>query len=548
MAMSVPRRSPQQILVSRLADPAFHGPHCRAVRLIETHISFVILTGTFAFKIKKAVALGFLDFRRLSSRRFFCQEEIRLNRRLAPSIYLEVVAITGTPETPRLGGDGQAIEYAVRMREFPQHALLSAVVARGALTVDHVDRLAAAIAAFHHAARPAFPHTRFGTPSDVLALARENFDDLAPRVESPVLQRILSSLRDWTEHEQTRLAAILDARRHHGFVRECHGDLHLGNIALVGNVPTAFDCIEFNERMRWSDVMSDVAFLTMDLEANGRVDLADRFLNRYLEDSGDYEGLALLPFFVVYRAMVRAKVAMLQAAQHADPAARAAQVASAARFMRRAVRTARRPAPALVVTHGFSGSGKTSVARALSARVQGIHIRADVERRRLFGVDKLARTGATLAAGIYSAEATRRTYDRLAVLARAVWTAGYVPIVDAAFLTRRQRERFRSIAAAAGIPFVILDCTAPVPTLLDRISARSARADDASEADADVLVHQMETADALDADEHRFVVPCEMGGVPPGALPPGLVDEVRRRMLAPAVTRAPSPPGRSPAG
>jgi uncharacterized protein len=545
--MAESRSDPQQHLIARLGDPTFHGPHCRAVRVVETHISYVVLTGTFAYKIKKAVDLGFVDFRTLAARRFYCQEEIRLNRRLAPSMYLDVVDIAGTPDQPRFGKNGAPFEFAVRMREFPQHALLSAVIARGALTVAHVEQLGDTVAAFHRSALTAHPHTRFGTPADVRELALDNFVDLQRLTQQPAVRRAIDLLHAWTEGVCARIAELLAVRRRHGLVRECHGDLHLGNIALLDGVPTPFDCIEFSERMRWSDVMSDVAFLVMDLQAHGRRDLASHFLNRYLEETGDYEGLAVLRFFVVYRALVRAKVACLRATQTTRPQARASHQSEAIRFIRLAASAARSEAPAMVITHGPSGSGKTSVARALAASLGAIHIRADVERKRLFGVPKLARTGATIGTGIYSAEATRRTYQHLATVARLVTKGGYRAIIDAAFLMRWQRDGMRTLAGAAELAFVILDCTAPLPTLAERVALRNQRADDASEADGDVLVHQMETAESLQPAERPFVVYCDTAALPPGAAPAAVVGELQRRMRA-GLTPSPLPPGTSHAG
>lgn len=535
---------PQRTLVGRLTDPAFHGPQCRHVRVIETHISYVVLTGAFAYKIKKAVDLGFLDFTTLAARRFFCQEEIRLNRRLAPSIYLDVVTITGTAWQPIFNGPGAAIEYAVRMREFPSHALMTAVIARGGVTAGQIAALGERIASFHGAARRALPHTRFGTTTDVLALATENVRDVATFAADPVMQRAVAALGAWTLRQHARLEPLLDRRRRDGFVRECHGDLHLGNVAMIDNLAVPFDCIEFNERMRWSDVMSDVAFLSMDLQAHGRGDLADRFLNRYLEESGDYEGLGVLRFFVVYRALVRAKVAMLRAAQTVGPSSRAAEQAAAARYLRAATRAARDVSPAVIITHGFSGSGKTTVASRVAAELRGIALRADVERKRLFGLNRLARTGATIAAGIYSPDATRRTYDRLAALTRSVVESGYVALVDASFLKRWQRDRFRSLARAAGLPFVVLDCAAPIRTLADRVAARAARADDASEAGREVLAHQIDTAEPLDAVEREFVLACDTTLLRPESLPGGTIDDLKR-MLRSAISREPSAPGTS---
>ena len=289
-------------VIRSLRNPRLYGPSCAAVRLIETHISYVLLTGRFAFKIKKAITLPFLDFRTLDARRFYCEREVELNRRLAAGLYLGVVRITGHPSAAQIEGDGPAIEYAVKMREFDQDGLLSRVIARDELTTARVDGLAAAVADFHARTAQAERESPFGRPEAILDDARANFAAMDGA-------KGVGALREWTEREGTRLGQAFAARKQDGFVRECHGDLHLGNIALVDGAITLFDCIEFNESMRWIDVMSDVAFLVMDLLDHRRPDLAARFLNGYLERSGDYGGLDVLRFYVVYRAMVRAKIA-----------------------------------------------------------------------------------------------------------------------------------------------------------------------------------------------------------------------------------------------
>jgi len=303
----------QSRLVRALTNPTLYGPGCTAVRVVETHISYVLLTGGHAYKIKKAVDLGFLDFTSLAARHFYCNRELELNRRLAPAIYLEAVPITGAIDAPCIGGDGPAVEYAVKMREFPQDALLTCVLARKALTAAHIDALAAAVARFHTSAPRAEPGSRFGSSREILDLAIENFTEIEPLLERESDRRAAADLRRWTEREHAARATLFSERQRSGFVRECHGDLHLGNIALVDGVVTIFDCIEFNEDMRWSDVLADVAFLVMDLRDRGRPDLASRFLSGYLERTGDYDGVQILRFYVVYRAMVRAKVACMRA-------------------------------------------------------------------------------------------------------------------------------------------------------------------------------------------------------------------------------------------
>ncbi len=458
---------------------------------VETHISYVLFDRGCAYKIKKAVRFPFLDFTTLEKRAFYCREELRLNRRLAPAIYLDVVPVTGTFDAPRFGGDGEPIEYAVRMREFDQDGLLSRVVARDELTTKRVDALAAEVAAFHQRTEVADTASPFGLPDGIVADARENFAAISG-AGGPAANPALELLRTWTEREGTRLMPVFAARRQQGFIRECHGDLHLGNIAMVDGAVTLFDCIDFNPAMRWIDVMSDVAFLVMDLRERNRHDLAARFLNVYLERTGDYAGLAVLRFYIVYRAMVRAKIAKLGGAREFDG------------YLALATRETAPASPSVVITHGFAGSGKSTRARAIGD-AGAVAIRSDVERKRLSGMPAEMRTAPAVSGGIYTDEATRRTYDRLADLARTIVGAGYTVVVDATFLKREQRDLMRAVARELGVPFVIAECAAPVPVLRERITRRLEHEHDASEATLDVLAHQLAVAEPLGADEQQWI-------------------------------------------
>ncbi|MBM3356951.1 MAG: aminoglycoside phosphotransferase [Betaproteobacteria bacterium] len=483
-------------------------PHpVRAVRVLETHISWVLLTGDYAYKVKKPVNLGFLDFSTLEARRRCCEEELRLNRRLAPDLYLEVVAIRGVPAQARIGGDGPALEYAVRMREFPQNALAKSMISRGQLTAQHVDELASVIAAFHTAAPVAAGSDRHGEPETVLAPALENFRQTLPLVAAAADRRMLRSLRAWTKSEHGRRAPDIAARRRDGFARECHGDLHLGNVAVLDGKPVAFDCIEFNAALRWIDVMNEVAFMHMDLDDRGRPDLAWRFLNRYLEHTGDYPGVAVLRFYGVYRALVRAKVHALRASQPRLAAKERARLLAACRgYVRLAGRLARRPRPGLIITHGLSGSGKTTVTDVLVERTGAVRVRSDLERKRLHGMPARARSESAIAGGIYAPAASAATYDRLAALARGIVESGYTAVVDAAFLSGAARRKFRTLARRLRAGFVILDFRAPESVLSERIAQRLRSAHDASEADLAVLEHQVATADPLARDEIRAAI------------------------------------------
>jgi aminoglycoside phosphotransferase family enzyme/predicted kinase len=493
-------------LIRLLTDPTLHGPWCANVRVVETHISYVLLTGRYAYKIKKPVDLGFLDFTTLDARRFYCDRELTLNRRHAPTIYLDVVAITGTVDHPCIGGDGPALEYAVRMREFPQDALLTQVLARGELTASHVDQLAATVADFHGSAVAADASSDFGSATEVLDLAIENFTEIVPLLHDASDLRDIAALRQWTEQEHARRAALFTDRQRGGFVRDCHGDLHLGNIALIDGQVTIFDCIEFNDHMRWSDVMADVAFVVMDLHDRGRPDLASRFLSAYLELTGDYEGVAVLRFYVVFRAMVRAKVACMRARQTNDAAARIGQIAEYRQYLKLATVCSRSSAPGIVITHGFSGSGKTKHSECLVERAGAVRIRTDVERKRRHGLPPGSRSGSALNTGLYAAAETDRTYLAVARFTRAVAGAGYPVVVDATFLQRHRREQFRTLSEELGVPFVIVDLVAPVETLRARVQKRDRLAHDASEADVHILEDQLRTAEPLTPEEVALAV------------------------------------------
>ncbi len=488
----------QRQLVEALRNPACYPHPVDKVTLIETHISFVLLTGSFAYKIKKAVDLGFVDYTTLARRRLFCEEELRLNRRLAPGLYLDVVGFRGTPENPRFCADCETIEYAVKMAEFSQQDLLAAVLARNALTGLHVDRLARRLAAFHMAAPAVAAQAGLGSAQAVCKTVEDNFACIIERHADPRL----AVLHGWCTSGYARLRDRICQRRADGWVRECHGDLHLGNLVLVADEPQAFDCIEFSDELRWIDVISDLAFLVMDLAVHGRPDYGRRLLTAWLEITGDYEGLVLLNFYQAYRALVRAKVALLRANGLQASAGRSSYD-QATVYLDHAFSLMTPPRPALLVTHGFSGSGKTALARRVAEQTGPILLRSDVERKRLHGLAPLANSNSAPDAGIYSGPATRATYDRLARLAAMLLDAGHAVIIDAACLLRWQREHFLALARQASVPVLILDCQAPPATLRLRVSQRTG---DASEAGASILDQQLKTAELLSPAEQSLAL------------------------------------------
>jgi hypothetical protein len=467
------------------------------VSLVETHISWVLLTERLAYKLKKPVQLSFVDFSTLALRKYFCEEEMRLNRRFAPSLYLGVVPVCGSATAPHVAGAGETIDYAVCMRRFASGALLSEQLAAGTLLPEHLEGLARQLAEIHQHAPIASPVPEGDAADRVLApvlgvLQQLRAHDSAGRV---------GALESWVGAQAEALRETWCARQRDGQVRECHGDLHLANAVLIDGKATAFDCIDFEPSLRRIDVLSDVAFLTMDLKAHDREDLAFRFLDAYLQDSGDYDGLPVLRFYEVYRALVRALVSILPAQSEGSraPIPGPDYLACAERLVRSAGGT-----PGLLITHGVSGSGKSTVATQLLAAAGAIRLRSDVERKRLFGMSALQRS--THRSQIYAPAATMRTFERLARCARTALRAGYPVIVDAAFLRASERGVFRALASELGVRFTILHCTADEARLRERVASRSASGADASEADLNVLERQLQYREPLTAEERAFAI------------------------------------------
>jgi uncharacterized protein len=450
-------------------------------QLIETHISWVLLVGDLAYKLKKPVRFGFLDFSTLQARHRYCEEELRLNRRLADGLYLGVEPVIDDGGSPRIGGKGTVVDYAVRLQRFPADALASALLAQGRLAEDDLAALARRIASFHRRATVAGPASPHGTPERITADALRPFAGL-PAGEAAAKG---AELTGWIQAQTPRLAPLWRARRDAGFVREGHGDLHLDNVLRWQGALTAFDCIEFDEGLRFIDVLNDVAFLVMDLHAHRRPDLAAVFLNAYLEEGGDYAGLPVLRHYMVYRAGVRALVASLREAQ----GVRSASALHANDYLGLALRLARSSDPRLLITHGLPGSGKSYLSQRLAARSGAVRVRSDVERQRLLG------------SGHYRAVDSEQVYARLIEVARGALVAGWPAIVDAACLKREQRDGLRALAAEQGVPFAILDCQADDALLRQRLRARAAAGVDASEADEAVLDLLRANEEPLQGDE-----------------------------------------------
>jgi len=490
-------------IIKALLEPGCYPNPVQRVELIETHASWVLLAGEFAYKIKKPITLPFLDYGTLDKRRACCEAELQLNRRFAPDIYLDVVAIFGTPENPRFGSEGPPIEFAVKMRRFDEAGRLDRVCFRGELKPAHISSLAEEIIAFHRDASIASVRTHFGLPSDILAQALENFNELnslLPDLECPSK---LDNLLAWTRTEFNRLAPHFTARREAGLVRECHGDLHLGNLVLIKGRVILFDCIEFNEDFRWIDVASEIAFTYIDLLDHRQPGLANYFLNEWLSQSGDYDAMSAFRFYAVYRALVRAKVAAIRASQDLSDHGKILE------YITLAERLALPPTPRLIITYGLSGSGKTTASTSLildNASAPTILLRSDLERKRLFGLAAEAKSQSPVNGGIYDQNAHLRTYHRMYSLAQDLLNLRWSVIVDAAFLMRVERVTFHSLATHAGAEFNILAPQSSPAQLRERIVTRMKKGCDASEATLEVLEQQIKLIEPLDTNESNYLL------------------------------------------
>lgn len=481
-------------LIKALQNPSLYKHPVKQFSVIETHISWVLLTGDYAYKIKKPVNLGFVDFSTLAKRQYYCEEEIKLNQPLAKELYLSVLPISGDIENPKFTNENPIIEYTIQMKQFSQSALLNHQLQDEKLKESIFEDIAKQIAHFHLTQAPIDAQSPFASPEAILQDALDNFTVLKQKVSDRQVIEDLLFLEQWTKLEHQKRLSLFLKRKALGFIKSCHGDLHLGNIIYENNKLIIFDCLEFNPEFRHIDVMNEIAFLFMDLLVKNHKESAYHFLNAYLSRTGDYEGLPLLNFYVIYRAMIRAKVALLQNKSSQDP--------EFSNYLDLALSLIKNNQHSILcITHGFSGSGKTKLAKALAPILNAIVIRSDVERKRLFenhiGLPNF---------DLYSKENSAKTFEHIAKLVKDIISLNRPVIVDATFLRYNHREKFARLASNLHSPFWILDCQAPKEVLKERILARLKQKEDASDATPELLEKQFEIAEALTTEELKRTI------------------------------------------
>lgn len=471
-----------------------------SVDLVETHISWVLLANGYAYKIKKPTQYGFLDFSTLDLRKRACDEELRVNRRYSADLYLEVVPITGSPAQPCLEGSGPLIDYAVKMRRFPASCLFDHLLAARRLLPKHVRQLAETLTAFHRVLPRDETDQRSSRFREIQHSVEDNFLTIKPHLSATPDLDQLALLRAWSDQEFKKRESLLISRATQGYIRECHGDLHLGNIVWLNGRARFFDGIEFSADLRWIDTMNEAAFPMMDLEVRGAQPLAFDFLNHYLALTGDYQGVTLLRYYRLYRALVRAKVTLLRLGSPGQDAC----MASYRRHIAYGLELIEKETPRLIITHGLSGSGKSHFAALLAASMPAIWLRSDVERKRLFG--KVADSAREPRPSLYSMEMTNLAYQSLMEWAQHILASGYSVILDGTFLKRCQRRAAFRIAQAAQTPHWILDFQAPLDLLKARIQHRAIEGLDPSDANAAVLNLQATSSEPLEPEEMDHVV------------------------------------------
>lgn len=495
-------------IVAALLRPQAYPHPAERVELIQTHISYVLLAGDYAYKVKKPVDFGFLNFTTLARRRYYCRQEVLLNSRLCPQIYLGVVPITAVEGGYRIGGRGRAVEYAVQMRRLPQERMMDRLLATGELTASMVEALAQVVAAFHARSASGPAIARYGSPQAIAYNWEENFQQTEPFVGTTLSRWQGQYLRAYVRAFLARQRPLLHQRVREGRVRDCHGDLRTAAVCYSDGI-CVFDCIEFNRRFRYSDVASEVAFLAMDLDLHGRPDLAQRFVERYVQAAGDAQIWDLIGFYKCYRAYVRGKVEGFRLQQPEVGAAEKAEALATARrcFQLACQYAAQGQPPLLLVTCGLVATGKSALAQALAGEMGLAVISSDQVRKELAGLSPQQHRYEPFGRGIYSPRFTQRTYKAMGERARALLAQGRSLVLDATFARRWQREAAQRLAEQCGALFLCLECVAAPKVVRQRLAER--QEDPTSLSDARWETYQAQRAifePLQELDDWRHVV------------------------------------------
>ncbi|MBN2606573.1 MAG: AAA family ATPase [Thiotrichales bacterium] len=495
-------------LIDQLSASDLYPHPVEVITTIETHISIVFLTGQFAYKLKKPVNFGFLDFSTLEQRKNFCRLELALNKRTAPEIYLEVVPLYAHHDRLSFtqSNDSEPVEYLVKMNQFDPNYVLGRFLRENTLEFEQIENLATQISNFHQQAEACPTDLIYGHPDDAVHPMLENFPSLIQTFEHPEVRYRLTQLAQWTHFKQKQLYPLLERRKQDGFVKACHGDMHLDNITLINEKPVLFDGIEFNDQFRWIDTINDLAFLLIDLDYRQQTALRRQLLSLYMNQTSDYKALELLRFYQTYRAMVRAKITALRYHQ-LDKNSREAEDCwqMALDYIKQAEGYAYDvPETKIILMQGIAGSGKSHYAQQLLNEVDAIIISSDIERKRLYGVSPLHRVAEEEKSELYSAEMNQRTYETLYDLTETIVKAGYSVIVDATFLKYQHREVFMELAEKLNADYRVVYIEPEIDLIEQNIEQRLYKNDSPSDATIDIMHRHLEQLEPPLNDEEVF--------------------------------------------
>ncbi len=487
-------------LIEQMQVASFYPhPVTEPIEIIQTHASYVFLTGEYAYKLKKSVNFGFLDYSILAKRKYFLETELNLNKKIASDLYLAVIPIVNQNNKLTLGGIGEIVEYTLQMRQFPQDNLFTNLLAANKLSSDRLMELGKIVAQFHQTADTNEYISSFGTVANIRVAIEQNYHQSQKYLGVVQTQEQLEATKAYTDYFLNEREELFNTRIKQHKIKECHGDLHLKNICLWQNKIQLFDRIEFNESFRFVDTFYDIAFTVMDLDARSQPDLANAFLNSYLEYTGDWTGLLLLPFYLSRQAYVRAKVnSFLLDDPEVSTDIKKQAKKTASDYYRQAYQYTQTKSGNLILMSGLSGSGKSTVAQYLAKKQGAIHLRSDAVRKHLAGIP-IDEPGQD---DLYSTEMTQQTYTRLLELGLLLATAGFTVILDAKYDRLVQRQTAISQADTQHIPIKIIQCNAPVSVLRDRLNKRQG---DISDATADLITSQQANAEAITTEEQAYV-------------------------------------------
>jgi aminoglycoside phosphotransferase family enzyme/predicted kinase len=503
----------QGMLFDHLKNPKFYGPQVNSVKLLQTHISYVALTGTYAYKIKKPVNFGFLDFSTLEKRKYFCEEELRLNRRLCPDIYIDVLPITQKDNTLALNGDGTIVEYALQMKQFSQEDIMTHMLQQGKITEEIIDRLMTILYDFYRTQEPTPEIKRYGEVSSVKQNIDENFEQTKPMINITVPKEIFSYIQKEVSRFFEQRTKVFTERIQENKIYDCHGDLHSGNIVVTKDAIYIFDCIEFNERFRFCDVASDIAFLAMDLDYLNHPYLSSYFIEKYVEKSKDTNVSLLLNFYKSYRAFVRGKVHGFQLNDpHIEPPVKNHLVASAKKYFELSryytqlfsldFNTKR---PLLFIVTGLSGTGKSTVARKIAVDYHAALINTDIVRKDTAGIDRYEQHHDQINTGLYDPRRIEKTYEKVMDHAARTLKKGQHVVLDATFQKKKHREMASQIAQASHAQMICIHCVCPDVIIKKRLDDRIKKKS-VSDGRWEIYQAQKTTYEPLTADEKHLII------------------------------------------